>query len=131
MILRRHFLPTRLGLRLVLLSALITLALAPLLTGLYFWFSHESHMQRQREQVEEIARASLPALREALWLGDAALVQSHLQGLKHFRDMARVDLVWADNTKPPLMLGERPDPRIGVIEKRLSISTTLDRKSVV
>jgi signal transduction histidine kinase/DNA-binding NarL/FixJ family response regulator len=120
----RRLLPTRLGPRLVLLSALITLALAPLLTGLYFWVSHESHMQRQQEQIDEIAHASLPALREALWLGDAALVQSHLEGLKHFQDMARVDLVWADNSKPPLVLGERPAAKIGVIEKRVEISTT-------
>jgi signal transduction histidine kinase/DNA-binding response OmpR family regulator len=127
---KRRLLPVRLGARLVLLSVAITLVLAPILTGLYFWVSHSSHMQRQREQLDEIAKASAPALREALWLGDAALVQSHLEGLKYFTDMARVELVWADNTKPRLVLGEAPGAGAGAIEKRVDIATTFKGRAM-
>lgn len=67
----------RIGRRLALLSVVIGVLLVPLLSGLVLFQDYQSRAAQLERHLDEIAGASQPALREALWLGDASLVRTH------------------------------------------------------
>jgi len=121
----------RLGRKLALLSLLIGLLMLPLLGGLALWKNYAAQMLLRSEQIDEIANASLPALREALWLGDNALVASYLDGLMNYTDIARVELRWAGEIKPSQVRGERPSSGESVLERRIPINRTFKGRDVV
>ena len=124
-------LPFRLGRKLALMALLIGLLFVPLLSGLALWRSHSEQLMLRHEQIDEIAHASLPALREALWLGDEALVGSYLDGLMKFTDIVRVELRWAEDIKPLLVRGQRPAADVPIIERTLPISRTFKDREMV
>jgi len=113
---------SRLGRRLALFSLLMGLGLIPVLSGLALWNEHRGQAKQLETQVDEIARTSLPALEEALWLGDLDLVNAQLDGLMRFRHMARIRLDIAG--KPTQIRGSPPAENASVIERQLSIKRT-------
>ncbi len=118
----RAYLFSSLGRKLALLSVVISLFFAFLLSGLFLWKDYRDHVAHEEETIDAILDSSLPALQEAIWLGDAALIAEHLQGIKHFKDMAQVKLVWAESTKPPLVFGSPLAPGVSVIERERLIT---------
>jgi hypothetical protein len=76
---------SRLGRRLALLSVGISLLLVALLSSVYLLQAYQNRVGALKQQLDEIVIASLPALQEALWLGDIGLIQQQLAGIKNFR----------------------------------------------
>ncbi len=126
----RNYLFSSLGKKLALLSVGFSLFFAFLLSGLFLWKDYRDHVAHEEETIDAILDSSLPALQEAMWLGDAALVAEHLQGIKHFKDMAQVKLVWTESTKPPLVFGSLPAPSVTVIERERSITREFKGRKV-
>jgi len=120
---------SRLGRRLTLFSVGISLLLAPLLSALYLFQVYEGRVAGLKQRLEEIAIATQPGLREALWLGDAKLVQQQLAGIKHFRALELVML--EQPGQPPLVVGTRPASAVPVIERQEVIHYTHRDQDVV
>jgi signal transduction histidine kinase/CheY-like chemotaxis protein len=120
---------SHLGRRLALLSVAISIVLVPLLGGLFLLQTYQGRVARLEYQLAEIAAASQPALREALWLGDASLVQRQLAGIKRFHDMALVQLDRPG--KSLLAVGALPDAGVPVIERRLALHYNFREREVL
>ncbi|MFA7242939.1 MAG: PAS domain-containing protein [Sulfuricellaceae bacterium] len=118
----------RIGRRLALLSVVIGVLLVPLLSGLVLFQDYQNRAAQLERHLDEIAGASQPALREALWLGDASLVRTHLAGLKSIHNMALVQLEQAD--KPTEAVGRRPAAGVPVFERQVAIRRTFRDKEL-
>jgi signal transduction histidine kinase/HPt (histidine-containing phosphotransfer) domain-containing protein len=112
-------LSSHLGRRLALFSVIVGLILTPLLSGLVLLFEYQDRTAQLEGQVDEIVRTSQPALEEALWLGDLALVTAQLDGLRNFRDMVYVQIDLPD--KAPIVQGRQKAAGEQLIERSLPI----------
>jgi signal transduction histidine kinase/CheY-like chemotaxis protein/HPt (histidine-containing phosphotransfer) domain-containing protein len=112
-------LASRLGRRLTLFSVGISLLLTPLLSALYLFNAYEDRVAGLKLRLEEITIATRPSLREALWLGDAKLVEQQLVGIMNFRVLNLVQLEQPGQAL--LVMGVRPVATVPVIERRETI----------
>ncbi|MEO5336125.1 MAG: ATP-binding protein [Magnetospirillum sp. WYHS-4] len=124
----RLYLPFRLGRRLMLVTSVIGLVLALLLSGFSILQSYHQQTAEIERGIDEILKTSLPVLRETLWLGDTILLQSHLNGLKNHGSVALARI--EREGRSPLSAGLPPPAGARTLERRRPIEATFRDRPV-